>query len=267
MSTIITGEAVVLELRPASFAARSLATAIDVALTLLVGIGLILLLAATPFELDGAAVRAVLIATLVGLLVVAPVAVETLSRGKSLGKLAMGLRIVRDDGGSIRFRHALIRALLAVLEIYMSFGSVACLVSLFNDRSKRLGDMLAGTYAIRDRAPKTMPLQISVAPALASWAALADIGRLPDPLARRISMFLRQGATMAPASRQALGIELANEASAYVAPLPQPGTDPMVFLASLMAERRSRELERMGTAAEQAARVKSQLRRHGVGSG
>ncbi|MFC8302365.1 RDD family protein [Specibacter sp. NPDC057265] len=265
MSTIITGEAVVLELRPASFAARSLATAIDVALTLLLGLSLVLLLGALPFALDESAVRAIVIAALVGLLVVAPVAVETLSRGKSLGKWAMGLRIVRDDGGSIRFRHALIRALLAVLEIYMTLGSVACLVSLFNDKSKRLGDMLAGSYAIRDRAPKILPLQISVAPSLASWAALADIGRLPDPLARRISMFLRQGATMAPASRQRLGVELATEASAHVAPLPEPGTDPMVFLASLMAERRERELQRMNAAALQATRIKSQLRRHGVG--
>ena len=115
MSAIITGEAVVLELRPASFAARSLATAIDVAVTLVVGIGLILLLGALPFVIDGAAVRAIVIAVLVGLLVVAPITVETLSRGKSLGKLAMGLRIVRDDGGSIRFRHAMVRALLAVL--------------------------------------------------------------------------------------------------------------------------------------------------------
>ncbi len=266
MSAIITGEAVVLELRPASFAARSLATAIDVALTLLVGIGLLLLLGAAPVVLDDAALRAVLISTLVGLLVVAPITVETLSRGKSLGKLAMGLRIVRDDGGSIRLRHALIRAMLAVLEIYMTLGSVACLVSLFNDKSKRLGDMLAGTYAIRDRAPKSVPLQVSVAPELASWAAVADLGRLPDPLARRISMFLRQGAAMAASSRQALAVELATEASPYVAPLPTPGTDPTVFLASLMAERRERELQRMVAAAERAAQVRAQIQRYGVNS-
>ncbi|MDD0857122.1 hypothetical protein NHF46_03610 [Arthrobacter alpinus] len=119
--------------------------------------------------------------------------------------------------------------MLAVLEIYMTLGSIACLVSLFNDKSKRLGDMLAGTYAIRDRAPKATPLQVSVAPELAQWATLVDIGRLPDPLARRISMFLRQGQAMAGNSRYAMAVELASEASAYVAPLPAPGTDPSVF--------------------------------------
>ena len=265
MSAIITGEAVVLELRPASFAARSLATAIDVAATLLVGLGLVMLLGALPFVVDIAAVRAIVIVAVVTLLVIVPITVETLSRGKSLGKLALGLRIVRDDGGSIRFRHAMIRALLAVLEIYMTLGSVACLVSLFNDKSKRLGDMLAGTYAIRDRAPKVKPLQVSVAPQLAPWAALADIGRLPDSLARRISLFLNQGSAMAPASRHALGLELANEASQFVAPLPAPGTDPAVFLSSLMAERREREFHRLTASAQRAAVVRSQLQRHGAG--
>lgn len=266
MSAIITGEAVVLELRPASFAARSLATAIDLFATVVVGIGLFYLLAKIGVFLDSAAARAIVLAVVVGLIVVVPVTVETLTRGKSLGKLAMGLRVVRDDGGSIRFRHALIRALLAVLEIYMMLGSLACMVSLFNDKSKRIGDMLAGTYAIRDRAPKVAPLQVTVAPQLAQWASLVDIGRLPDPLARRISVFLRQGSAMAGPSRYAMAVELAGEASGYVAPLPAPGTDPTVFLASLIAERRDREHRRLGVAAERAASVRGQLARHGVGS-
>ena len=265
MSAIITGEAVVLELRPASFAARSLATAIDVTATVVAGLGITLLLGALPVVLDQAAVRAVVLVAIVSLLVIVPITVETLSRGKSLGKLAMGLRIVRDDGGSIRFRHAMIRALLAVFEIYMTLGSTACLVSIFNEKSKRLGDMLAGTYAIRDRAPKVRPLQVSVAPQLAPWAALADIGRLPDPLARRISLFLAQGAAMAPASRHALGLELASEASRYVAPLPSAGTDAAVFLSSLMAERREREFRRLIASEQRAAAVRSQLKRHGMG--
>ncbi|MBP2411592.1 putative RDD family membrane protein YckC [Arthrobacter stackebrandtii] len=264
MSAIITGEAVVLELRPASFAARSLGTAIDVFATVAVAIGLLFLLGAAPLALDSAAMGAIMIAALVVLLVVVPITVETLSRGKSLGKLVMGLRVVRDDGGSIRFRHATVRALLGVLEIYMTLGSLACLVSLFNEKSKRLGDMMAGTYAIRERAPKIAPLQVAVAPQLAAWAALADIGRLPDGLARRISMLLRQGHAMAPASRHALGVELANEASRYVAPLPPAGTDPAVFLSSLIAGRRQREFNRMHRSQEQAARLRDRLESHGV---
>ncbi|ALE05132.1 hypothetical protein AL755_05940 [Arthrobacter sp. ERGS1:01] len=265
MSAIITGEAVVLELRPASFAARSLGALIDVAVTMALVIGAVLTVSAIPALTDSAAAKTLFLVTLVGILVVLPITVESLSRGKSLGKLAMGLRIVRDDGGSVRFRQALIRGLLGFFEIYMSLGSVAFLASLFNDKSKRLGDMLAGTYAIRDRAPEPKPLQVSVVPALAPWARLVDIGRLPDPLARRISVFLRQGSAMAPASRAAMGTSLAMEASAYVAPQPPYGTPAEVFLAALISERRDREFKRLTAAAEQAGRVHSRLASHGVG--
>ncbi|MCQ9163602.1 RDD family protein [Arthrobacter sp. STN4] len=266
MSAIITGEAVVLELRPASFAARSLGSAIDVLVTVVLAVGAIFVMGAVPGLLDGAAARAVVLVTLVGIVVALPVAVETVTRGKSVGKLVMGLRIVRDDGGSIRFRQALVRGLLAVFEIYMSLGSVAFLVCLFNDKSKRLGDMMAGTYAIRDRAPKYQPLQVHTVPALAPWAQLADIGRLPDPLARRISVFLRQGARMAESSRSSMGLALADEAAAFVAPLPPAGTPPEVFLAALISERRDREFARLTAGEAQAAQLRTRLNAHGVGS-
>ena len=54
-----------------------------------------------------------------------PVIFETLSRGRSLGKLALGLRVVSDDGGPERFRQALVRGLLAVLEIWLTLGFLA----------------------------------------------------------------------------------------------------------------------------------------------
>lgn len=69
---------------------------------------------------------------------------------------------------------------------------------------------------------------------------------------------------MAPASRMSLGVELANEASAFVAPLPAPGTPPDVFLAALISERREREYLHMTAAAQRAAEVRGQLQRHGV---
>jgi len=264
MSAIITGEAVVLQLRPASFAARSLGAVIDVLLTVFLVILALWIIGSVPALLDPAAAKALTLVTLVFLLVVVPVGVETLTRGKSLGKLAMGLRVVRDDGGSIRFRQALIRGLVGIFEIYLTLGSVAFLASLFNERSKRLGDMMAGTYAIRERAPKIVPLQVHTPPELAGWASLVDIGRLPDPLARRIWVFLRQGASMAPASRQALGVSLATEASAFVAPLPPAGTPPEVFLSAMISERRDRELAKLRRAQAQAETLRVRLARHGV---
>lgn len=259
MTSIVTGEAVVLELRPASFAARGLGLLIDVIASLLLFLGTVLLIFQLFNDLDSAAVSALLLSLTIFFLVILPVTVETLTRGKSLGKYAMGLRIVRDDGGSIRFRQALIRAVLGYLEIYLSLGAVAFLASLFNERSKRLGDMLAGTYSMRERMPATPVLQINAPPYLQAWAQLADLGRLPDGLARRISQFIYQSAKMTPASRAGLARALADEAVPFAAPAPPPGTLPEDFLAALSAERRDRDYRRLSTAKARAQQLGTRL--------
>ena len=150
---VVTGEAVALELRPASFATRGLAVALDLAVMLAAGILVGIVLGLTLPDVDEAAARAIGILALVGVLVGLPTTVETLTRGRSLGKLAAGLRVVRDDGGPVRLRHALVRALLAVFEIIVTFGSVALITSLANVRGKRLGDLLAGTFVRGSGAP------------------------------------------------------------------------------------------------------------------
>lgn len=103
--------------------------------------------------MDPAASAAVAIAALVIAVVIVPVTVETASRGRSLGKLTVGARVVRDDGGSIGFRHALVRGLTGVLEILMTFGGLAAVVGLLSRRSRRLGDVLAGTHSQLERVP------------------------------------------------------------------------------------------------------------------
>jgi hypothetical protein len=189
---------------------------------------------------------------LVTVIVIVPVVVETATRGRSLGKLAIGARIVRDDGGAIGFRHALIRALTGVLELYFTAGGLAALVGLLNPRAKRLGDLLSGTYSQHERVPRIVEPVFGVPHVLEPWAATADVGRLPDRLGRRIAAFLKQAPKLTPAARQRLAAELAAEAAAYVSPLPADA-DPEFFLAAVAALRRDREYrahvleeERMG---------------------
>src|SRR5919202_4292822 len=117
---VVTGEAVALELRPASFATRSLALGLDLVVMLAAGIAISVVLGYALPDVDEAAARAIGLLAVVGVIVGLPVTVETLTRGRSVGKLAAGLRVVRDDGGPIRLRHALVRALLAVVEILAS---------------------------------------------------------------------------------------------------------------------------------------------------
>lgn len=261
LSSIITGEAVVLELRPASFGARALGLMLDVLVHVLLLFGLLILLSVAAPDMDEAAGRAMVLSSVVLCLVVVPVAVETLSRGRSLGKLATGLRIVRDDGGSIRFRHALIRGLIGFLEIYATFGGLAIAVALFNDKSKRLGDVVAGSYSLRQRVPAERKILPYTPPQLQAWVGIADIGRVPDGTARRASQFIQQAFRMAPESRTRLAGALANELAAHVAPPPPPGTTPEDYLHAVLCERRNRDLERLRRAEHRSATVGARLNR------
>lgn len=261
MSSIITGEAVVLELRPASFAARALGLLLDVAVNVVLLLLVLMGLSAAGGDLDEAAGRALVLAGVVFCLVMVPVAVETLSRGLSLGKLAAGLRVVREDGGAIRFRHALIRGLAGFLEVYLTLGGLALAVALFNDKSRRLGDLMAGTYAVRTRVAPERPVPVVVPPALRAWAQAADIGRIPDATARRASQFIRQAGRMAPLSRAGMAASIATELAAYVAPAPPPGTGPDDYLAAVVAERRNRELIRLTRQRRRNTEVGERLQR------
>ena len=257
---IVTGEAVALDLRPASFVLRGAGAIIDW-LTYF-GLYIVLVLIVTPLlvdslGLDERLVAAVLVTMLVLAIVVAPITVELLSHGRSLGKLAIGARIVRDDGGAIGFRHAFVRALVGVLEIYMTFGGIAVVVSLLNGRSKRLGDLLAGTYSQYERVSLVDKPVFGVPAPLAQWALTADVARMPDRLSRRISQFLAQAGQLTPDTRLRVSRELAHEASAFVSPLPQ--VEAELFLAAIAAVRRDREFTALELEARGLDRLKPVL--------
>jgi uncharacterized RDD family membrane protein YckC len=194
---------------------------------------------AANIGLDQAISTALTVSVIVICLVVIPTAVETFSHGKSLGKLAIGARIVRNDGGAIGFRHAFIRALLGVLEIFMTAGGLAAVVGLLNIRAQRLGDLVAGTYSQYERVTKFATPVVQLPGQLAEWARTADVAKMPDSLARRIAHYLVAAPGYTPVTRSQHAANLANEASAYVSPLPQAEAE--VFLAAVSALRRERE--------------------------
>jgi uncharacterized RDD family membrane protein YckC len=237
----MTGEAVGLDLRPTGFVLNAAGAIIDALLSIAVVIGAsyVLALPAIRAAFDDASFAAVSVVVTVFALIGVPTIVETVFRGKSLGKLAVGARIVRDDGGAIGFRHAFIRALTGLVEIYGSLGGIAALTAIFNPRSKRLGDYLAGTYSQHERVPQLVDRTFGVPPGLAGWARTADVARMPDPLARRIAQFLAQATGITPDVRARIAAGLAAEAAHFVSPL--PAADAELFLAALTVVRRERE--------------------------
>src|SRR5262249_45739902 len=197
---------------------------------------------------------AVYIAGLLFVVIGYPLIFETLSRGKTLGKMALGIRVVSDDGSPERFRQALVRALSAAfVEIWLPpinlIGMPAGLItSIVSARGKRLGDMFGGTFVIQDgvpRRPDLAPVFTVVPPQLAEWAQHLEISRLSDQTAAAAGSFLRRFYDLRPAAREQLGMQLAASVAAQVSPPPPAGTDPASFLAAVLAVRREREQARL----------------------
>ena len=171
-----------------------------------------------------------------------PLAVETLSRGLSAGRLVTGTRVVRDDGGPVRLRQCLVRTLVALVEVWMTSGGLAMCSVIVTRRGKRLGDLLAGTYLIHERTDAKDAPPLIMPPELAGWAAEADLRALPGNLALVCRTFLQRASTTQPAARARLGAQLAAQVEPFVSPPPPWGTHPERFLAAVLVERRDREL-------------------------
>ncbi|MEU0398591.1 RDD family protein [Streptomyces sp. NPDC006208] len=267
MSGLVTGDAVVLGLQPAKLPSRALALVIDLVVVwtayLFISIGL----AFATASLDEAAVTAVSIATFLLVLVGAPIAVETLSHGRSLGKLACGLRVVRDDGGPIRFRHALVRGAMGVVEILMTFGIVACIASLVSARGRRIGDVFAGTLVVRERVPASrgamgVPLP---PPWLVGRFAQLDLSGVPDDLWLAIRQYLTRMRQLDPAVSWSMAQRLADDLVARTgAPVPER-VPPAAYLAAVVNERQARDARRAFRASGSAGAAAAAGTGHGAG--
>ncbi|ATG54421.1 RDD family protein [Brachybacterium ginsengisoli] len=240
---LVTGDAVVLDLRPASFAVRMISAAIDgvLQLALLVGGSIGLVWAAARMDLDDGYLAAGVVLMSVLTYVGYPVLCELLLGGRSVGRLAMGTRVVRDDGGPVHVRQSLLRAVMAMFEIWSTSGAVALTCSVIDRRSRRVGDLLAGTMVIQERMRSMTPQRVEVPESLRDWARSADVGRLPLPLMQDIRSFLPRAATINPESRRQLSRDLLHRTLPHVAPAPPPGTDPEEFLAAVTSERSHRD--------------------------
>jgi uncharacterized RDD family membrane protein YckC len=204
----------------------------------------LVLWAITVSEFDDALSAATLIIFTMLALVGYPVVLEVATRGRSLGKMAMGLRVVSDDGGPERFRQALFRALASVIEIWLLAGGPAVICSLVSAKGKRLGDVFAGTMVISERAPRLSPPP-PMPPMLAWWAASLQLSGLRPETADRARQFLSRAPQLDPALRDQMAYRICAEVSAQLAPPPPPGTPPPLVLAAVLAERHRRELDRL----------------------
>jgi uncharacterized RDD family membrane protein YckC len=241
---VVTGDAVVLDVQIAQLPVRALSAIIDITVVFIAYIIGVLLWASTLGQFDTAFSAAVLIIFTVLSLVGYPVAFETATRGRSLGKMALGLRVVSEDGGPERFRQALFRALSGVIEIWILSGGPAVICSLLSPKGKRIGDIFAGTVVISERAPRLTPPP-PMPPQLAWWASSLQLSGLGPEQAELARQFLSRASQLDPGVRDQMAYRIASEVVARISPPPPPGVPPQLVLAAVLAERHRRELARL----------------------
>ena len=247
---VVIGEAVELDVRTARLPSRALGLALDILIMLVLLLVVLLVMSAVGADVDPALAAAVSLITTVGVFVGYPLLWETLTRGRSPGKYAMGLRVVRTDGGPIVFRHALARALAGFIVDFgllsLFTGLIGIVVSASTAQGQRIGDLLAGTVVVRERLPRTGLESLPPPdPGLAAWARGCELSRLPDDLALAARQFLVRAPQLAGGVRASLAERLAADVSARVAPPPPPGVPAEPYLLAVLGERRRRETDRL----------------------
>lgn len=254
MQQLVTGEAVALDLRPAALPSRIVAGLIDAVLQLALFFGIGAIADAAGATSSDAANSALTIVVIVLVLIGYPVAFESLLRGRTPGKAALGLRVVRDDGGPIGFRQAFVRGLaggfVERFGVTLFVGAFATM--LLSDRSKRIGDLLAGTVVLQERVAVRGGPVATMPPPLADWASQLDLSALTNELALSVRQFLARSTELTPQAREDLGGRLVRSVSAVITPPPPPGAPGWAVLSAVLAERRRREEARMGSPVDAA---------------
>lgn len=252
----VTGDAVELEIRPANLASRMAAQVIDllIAVALLLGLLIWMIQTFSSRAMSESLQTVVVLGTLVGVLVALPATIETLTQGKSVGKYALGLRVVRDDHGTVRGRHAITRALIGFVEIWMTAGVAALLTAAFTRSGKRLGDLAAGTIVVSERVPLRWPSPMPMPQHLARWAANADIAALDPRTTLAARQYLLRRGQLSSMAREKVSRQLADHLRSRVSPQPPVSTADDLIMA-IIAERGRRDRHRLARDEELRARL------------
>ena len=128
---------------------------------------------------------------------------ETWWSGRTPGKRALGLRVVRDGGFPVDLGAAVIRNLVRVAEVALGFYLLSAISALISKENKRLGDLAAGTLVVRDRADAPRDLDAYLSRPVRTDTGLSETDRV------LIERFLARRPTLERAARARLAAQIA----------------------------------------------------------
>jgi uncharacterized RDD family membrane protein YckC len=223
----VTPEAVALRADLAGIGSRFAAALLDGVIQSVV----LFALGVSAAEVEGDAGLIILVISSFAMLILYPMVLEGATGGKTIGKMALRIRIVKADGTPITAAAVVIRNLFRVVDILPAVYAVGLITMVITPRGQRLGDLAAGTVAIYD-APAPTPRKLDL-PEFPSAAALAvDAGGLTSADYELIRSFLVRRQELDPAARQRLAGDLASRLRARVTTPSQMSDEAMLEAAA-----------------------------------
>ena len=163
--------------------------------------------------------------------------------GQSPGKQLFGLRVLSADGFPASATQVLLRSLLWPIDVFFPipmpfFGLLGVVVMSATAHRQRIGDLVAGTVVVRERAPGAARAAPR-GPAQQATAALALPGGILARLDEEDGRFLRDLLARQGLDPAVQGALLRRSAAHFAERLElrlQPSDDPRFFLRALHAE-------------------------------
>lgn len=86
-------------------------------------------------------------------------AFETLNKGRSIGKMALRIQVIKVSGGKITFADYVARWVFRLIDIYFSFGAIASILVVSSGKGQRIGDVVANTAVVKTQMKMNLTLQ------------------------------------------------------------------------------------------------------------
>lgn len=179
---------------------------------------------------------------------------EIVWNGQTPGKRAMRLRVILTSGYPVTPFAVLIRNILRLVDVLPSLYAVGVITMIINRRSRRVGDLVAGTMVIkegREGSLAALPAAQYVphTPPALSWSMPrvgypsgpdlggAEVYRLTREDEALIRDFLSRRATLSPRRRYELAMQIAAVIHARIGGAPPQASE--AYLEQVLAARHS----------------------------
>jgi uncharacterized RDD family membrane protein YckC len=231
---ITTSQNIDIDYEVAGLGERILARLIDLAIFFLIYIlGLFIGSLANWFAGDNVTIIIAVIVYAV-LFVFYDLVFEIFMNGQSIGKRIMKIKVISLDGGQPRVGQYFMRWLFRIVDFLLTWpGLVALITAAVNDKTQRVGDIVAGTILIRT-APRTQINNIVFMPTYDGYQPVfKEAGQLSDKdvelVHEIINAYVKTG-------NNVVVYNMAQRVKEHLHIIPPNGMNDMLFLQTIIKD-------------------------------